>query len=247
MALTLFGIRPLLWPTVMTVPAVLASLALGTWQVQRLHWKTALIAERQAQRAAPALAGLPEPFEPEKHEFRKARLSGVFLHDKELYLAARSRNGNAGYHVITPFVRAGGLDQLLVNRGWVPLDRKSPDARRAGQVAGTVAVEGYLRRPAPPGWFTPDNRPAENFWFSVDVAAMARVAGIGKAFGYILEADDTPNPGLFPIGGVTRFDIPNDHLQYAITWYSMAVIGLVIYLLYHRRRARDLAAGRAAA
>ncbi len=247
MALTLFGIRPLLWPTLMTVPAVLASLALGTWQVQRLQWKNGIIAERQAQRAAPALDGLPADFDPAQHEFRKARIAGRFLHDKELYLAARSRNGNAGYHIVTPFARDGGPDHILVNRGWVPLDRKAPDSRRPGLVAGTVAIEGYLRMPALPGWFTPDNRPAENFWFSIDVAAMAKTAGIGKVFRYILETDSAPVPGGFPIGGVTRFEIPNDHLQYAITWYAMAVIGISIYVLFHRRRARDQAAGNNAA
>jgi surfeit locus 1 family protein len=239
----LFGIKPLLWPTLMTVPAVLGALALGTWQVQRLNWKNEVIAERQARRDAPPLASLPATFDPAQHEFRKVRVTGRFLHEKEIYLAARSHRGNAGYHVITPLAVFPG--HVLVNRGWIPLDRKAPESRKAGNVEGEVTVEGYLRAETGPGWFTPKNEPEKNFWFFVDVAAMAKAHGIGKVERFYIEAGPAENPGGFPIGGITRFELPNDHLQYAITWYAMALIGIVIYLLYHRRRARELAAAHA--
>ena len=240
MALRLFGIRPLLWPTLMTLPAVVGALALGTWQVQRLQWKNDVIAERQARRDAPPLAALPERFDRAQHEFRKVRAVGRFLHGKEMYLAARSFRGNAGYHVITPLVLAGDRT-ILVNRGWIPLDRKSPDSRLPGNRAGEVAVEGYLRAETGPGWFTPKNEPDKNFWFFIDLAAMAKAHGVVSVEPFYVEAGPAENPGGFPVGGVTRFEIPNDHLQYAITWYAMAIIGIVIYLLYHRRRARELA------
>jgi len=235
----LFGIKPLLWPTLMTLPAVLGALALGTWQVQRLNWKNELIAERQTRRDAPPLTALPDRFDPAQHEFRKVRVTGRFQHEKEMYLAARSFRGNAGYHVITPLAMFPG--HVLVNRGWIPLDRKSPETRKPGNPEGEVAVEGYLRAETGPGWFTPKNEPDKNFWFFVDVAAMAKAHGIGKVEPFYIEAGPAENPGGFPVGGITRFELPNDHLQYAITWYAMAVIGIVIYLLYHRRRARELA------
>jgi surfeit locus 1 family protein len=227
----------------MTLPAVLGALALGTWQVQRLQWKNEVIAERQARRDAPPLAKLPERFDPAQHEFRKVRVTGRFLHEREMYLAARSHRGNAGYHVITPLAVFAG--HVLVNRGWIPLDRKAPESRKVGNVEGEVTVEGYLRAETGPGWFTPDNEPGKNFWFFVDIAAMAKAHGIGKVERFYVEAGPAESPGGFPIGGVTRFEIPNDHLQYAITWYAMALIGIVIYLLYHRRRARELAGAHA--
>jgi surfeit locus 1 family protein len=223
----------------MTLPAVIGSLALGAWQVQRLQWKNEIIAERQARREAPPLAALPERFDRAQHEFRRVRVTGRFLHDKEMYLAARSFRGNPGYHIITPLAVFPG--HVLVNRGWVPLDRKSPESRKVGNPEGEVAVEGYLRAETGPGWFTPKNEPDKNFWFFVDIAAMARAHGIGKVEPYYIEAGPAENPGGFPVGGQTRFEIPNDHLQYAITWFCFAVIGVVIYLLYHRRRARELA------
>ena len=83
-------------------------------------------------------------------------------------------------------------------------------------------------------WLTPDNEPDKNFWFWIDIPAMARSAQVQDrivADGY-LEADATPNPGGFPIGGQTPIDLPNDHLQYAITWYALAVALIVIYFLY---------------
>ena len=232
----IFGIKPLFWPTLMTLPAVLGALALGSWQVQRLTWKNALIAERQAQRDAPPLAKLPAPFDRAHDEFRKVRVTGRFLHDKEIYLAARSFRGNPGYHVITPLAVFPGY--VLVDRGWIPLERKSPETRKPGNAEGEIAVEGYLRAETGPGWFTPKNEPDKNFWFYIDIAAMARTHGIGKVEPFYIEAGPVENAGGYPVGGQTRFELPNDHLQYAITWYAMAVIGIVIYLLYHRQRAR---------
>lgn len=249
MALRLFGIRPLLWPTLVTAPAVLGALALGTWQVQRLQWKNEVIAERQARRMAPPLAALPEKFDPAQHEFRKVRVGGRFLHPKEMHLAALTPRGNHAFHVVTPMRLEGG-GVVLVNRGWVPRDRKDPESRRVGQVEGTVSVEGYLRVPAPLTWAQRlagvKNDPVKNVWLHADLAEMERFAGQGEIKPYILEAGPGEAPGGFPVGGITRFEVPNEHLQYVITWYAMALIGIVIYLLYHRRRARELAGAGAA-
>ena len=232
------GFRPRLWPTVFTIPTVLVLLALGTWQVQRLYWKEGLIAQRQAGLAAPTAPWAEAAGNPGAFLWHRVSARGRFLHDRELVLAARSMNGNPGYHIVTPFESAAG-PALLVDRGWVPLDRKDPAARTDGQVAGEVTVGGILRPGHRPSWLTPDNRPETNFWFWVDLPAMARAAGLeGSAIADVyLEADATPNPGGFPIGGQTRTELPNDHLQYAITWYALAVALVVIYVLYHRGEA----------
>jgi surfeit locus 1 family protein len=230
------GFRPRLWPTAFTVPAVLVLLALGTWQVQRLHWKEGLIAERQAGLAAPVAPWAEAARDPAGYLWHRVSARGRFLHDRELVLAARSMNGNPGYHIVTPFEVAGGGSALLIDRGWVPLDRKDPAARAEGQVAGEVAVTGILRPGHQPNWLTPDNDPEKNFWFWIDLPAMARAAGLegGAVTDVYLEAGAEPNPGGFPIGGQTRTALPNDHLQYAITWYALALALIVIYVLYHR-------------
>lgn len=236
MALRIFGFRPALWPTLITVPAVLITFGLGVWQVQRLFWKQGVIAERQGRAAMPVLAGLPARFDPADQEFRRVRIKGRFVHDKELLRPARSlKDGAIGFQVFTPFkLEAGGY--IFVNRGWVPQQRELPDARRDGQVAGTVTVEGVLRAPPKAGYFTPDNNPAKNRWFRIDLAQMAKATGLGPFKSYYVDAGATPNPGGYPVGGQTRLTVRNEHLQYAITWFALSIIGIVIYVLYHRRR-----------
>jgi surfeit locus 1 family protein len=228
--------RPTLWPTVFTVPAVLIMLGLGVWQIQRLQWKEALIAERTERTTAAAIP-LPGPdADLGNVEFRHVSLAGELLHDKEMLLGARSLNDNTGYHVVTPF-RLGDGRVVLVDRGWIPLDRKTADKRAAGNITGPVALEGVVRLNGQQTWFVPDNRPDLNFFFWVDLPAMAKLAGLPNTeTRFFVEAGPAKNTGGFPIGGQTRINLPNDHLQYAITWFSLAGALMVIYVLYHRRK-----------
>ena len=145
---------------------------------------------------------------------------------------------------MTPLKRDDG-SLVLVNRGWVPLDKRDPESRPEGLPEGTVTVEGVARVPAAQGWMQPDNDPAANMWFWYDIPAMA--AQVGQAepapasrFPSSIEAGDAPNPGGFPIGGQTNVNIANNHLQYAFTWYSLAITLIVIYFVFHwRRGSRD--------
>ncbi|MBI1208379.1 MAG: SURF1 family protein [Azospirillum sp.] len=230
--------RPTFWPTLFTVPAVLVMLGLGTWQLERLAWKTALIEriERQLAEAPGPLPARPEALG--ALEYRRFTVTGRFLHAKEMLLAARSLRGNIGYQVITPLERNDLADGgwVLVNRGWVPQTQRDPANRAEGQVAGTVMVEGVVRVPRGQGWMQPDNRPEQNFWLWVDLTAMAKFAGLSAVAPVVLEAGPALNPGGLPIGGQARVELPNDHLQYAATWYILAVSLSVIFFLYHWRR-----------
>jgi surfeit locus 1 family protein len=234
--------RPTFWPTLFTVPALLVLLGLATWQVERLQWKEGLIAERTARTTAAPIA-LPQAgtqLSPEALadlDYRRATATGHFLHDREIYLAARTMQGAIGYQVVTPLQRTDG-SIVLVNRGWVPDDRKDPRKRADGQVAGDVAVEGAIRAPGRQHWLQPDNDPAKNVWFWTDLGAMAQHAGAApeRLVPVFLEAGAAPNPGGLPVGGQTRVNLPNDHLQYVITWYALAIGLAVIYVIYHLRR-----------
>lgn len=236
------GFRPPLWPTLIAVPAILVMLGLGTWQVQRLSEKNAAIAER-VERTTGAPVDFPFAASAEELralEFRRVSVTGRFRHDQELYLAARSMRGNPGHQVVTPLEVGEGPNAgavVLVNRGWVPLDRKEPGKRAEGQVEGPVTVEGVIRLPGVQRWMVPDNEPGNNIWFWEDLAGMAAHLGIADRVAPVfLEAGPAENPGGFPIGGQTRVELPNDHLQYAITWYALAVALAVIWYLYARRR-----------
>jgi len=229
------GFHPRLVPTLFTVPAVLILIALGIWQVQRLHWKEGLIAQRDAAVTAAPIAPPRTLAEARPDEFHHIVAEGTFQNDKELFLAASSDGGEPGYQVVTPLVMADGRT-MFVNRGFIPLELKDMAKRATGELAGDVRVAGLLRVPpaGKPSFFLPDNRPDLNLWFWVDLPAMASQDGIGDPVPFYIDADKTPNPGGWPKGGITRLDLPNDHLQYAITWFSLAVALLVIYVLYHR-------------
>jgi surfeit locus 1 family protein len=227
--------RPTLWPTVFALLALATLLALGTWQLQRLAWKTALINEIIARQA---MAPIPLPTtieDPAALRFRKVSVHGTFDHSREVHLFAHTKRGNLGYQVITPLKQDDGT-WVLINRGWVPDERKDPASRAEGQVTGPVAITGTAR----PTWhrhmFLPDNDTATNHWFFGDIPAMAAHLGLSVAPVFV-EADATANPGGLPIGGQTpTADIANNHLQYALTWYMLAVALAGVYFVYHWRR-----------
>lgn len=231
--------KSLVAPTLFTLFGLALLSGLGTWQVQRLHWKEGLIAQRQATLAA-APVQLPATLAAARAlEFHPVRVAGRFRNDRELYLAATNERGDAGFQVLTPLVQADGA-AVLVDRGFVPSERKAPASRAAGEPAGEVTVTGLLRLP-PEGkssWFVPDNRPDRNEWYWIDLPSMAAAAGIGETLPFLIDADATPNPGGYPQGGQTPIDLPNNHLQYALTWYGLAGTLLVFYILLvlrHRR------------
>ena len=230
--------RPLLVLTLWFVPALALLIGLGLWQVQRLHWKEALIARVESRISEPA-APLDDVLSHglANAEWRHVSVHGALQNDDELYLFAPSQAGQPGYHVVTPLLLEGG-SAVLIDRGFVPEDLKNPTARPKGQPAGDVTVTGVLRLSEAPGLFTPAPDQAHRAWYVKDLPSMAEAAGVTLRAPIIIEADDTPNPGEYPKGGQTRVDFPNNHLQYALTWFGLALVLAVIYLLYHRKQGR---------
>lgn len=200
---------------------------LGIWQVQRLQWKLDLIERVEARLAAPPedigyvrnLERLP----PEELEYRKVRVSGRFDHERETLVQALTERG-AGFWVLTPLVGPGGT--ILVNRGFVPGDRRQPASRRAGQVPGQVTVSGLLRLSEPGGAALRANKPAADRWYSRDVPAIAAARGIRETPDLFLDADAAANPGGLPVGGLTVVQFRNHHLIYAITWFALMALSL---------------------
>jgi len=233
---TILGFRPALWPTLIALPALALTLALGTWQVERLAWKRALISTIESRLAAEPVALPGHDIDGAAWEYRRVTLVGRFRHDQEIHLLAHSGRGNLGYQIITPLQRPDG-GFVLVSRGWVPSANKDPATRPAGQLAGDVAVHGLVRKPWRQGWFVPDNDPGANQWFHGDIDSMLRHIGVAGPRIFV-DADARPNPGGLPIGGQTRLNIPNNHLQYAVSWYGAALALSVIYFVWHRQQGR---------
>ncbi|GJE15554.1 hypothetical protein AIGOOFII_0250 [Methylobacterium marchantiae] len=125
---------------------------------------------------------------------------------------------------MTPLVSADGT-AVLVNRGFVPADRRDPETRHSSaRIAGETRVVGLLRLSEPGGGFLRSNDPTAGRWYSRDVAAIAAVRGLGPTAPYFIDADATPNPGGYPVGGLTVIAFSDNHLVYALTWYALAIM-----------------------
>jgi surfeit locus 1 family protein len=233
----------LVWVSACTVGGVCLLFGLGTWQIQRKSSKERLIAELEERRyAEPITIDRAQQLWAERGamEYLRVSVAGRFLHDKEMFLWAPQPFGPA-WHVYTPLVTTGGTI-VLVNRGLIPEGLKSAERRKAGQVVGEVSVTGLARGITNKGWFTPDNDPVRNIWFWRDDKAMLRAAFAGSEpphVPFFLEAEATPaNPGGWPKGGVTNINLPNHHLQYALTWYGLAIALIGVYFAFVRGRLR---------
>ena len=234
--------RPLLLPTIATMIALAILVGLGVWQIERLHWKLGLIATINARMAAPAdAAPLPAVWgslDPKALEYHHLRLTGTFRHDKELFYFGQGDEGVAGYDVITPLVLKDGGGIVLVDRGFIPEEMKDPALRKAGEVEGEVTVVGVARAPQARDAFTVADDTQRNIWFTRDPRTMGAAVGLGPVAPFYVEADATPNPGGWPKGGRTRVDIRNEHFQYALTWFGLALGLVAVYLFYHRSQGR---------
>ena len=232
-----------------TAVAFAILLVLGTWQVQRLAWKESLIAsiEGRVASAPLSLADVERQFAQSGDvDYQPVVAEGRFRHDAEQFFFATYR-GNSGWFVYTPLDLADGR-AVFVNRGFVPYDRKDAGTRAEGQVAGEVSVTGLARNPLAekPSFIVPENEPARNIYYWKDIAAMADAAGIARdrLVPFFIDAGDAANPGGLPVGGVTLIDLPNNHLQYAITWYGLAaaLAGVFAFWMIRWRKARHPAA-----
>ncbi|HUJ02696.1 MAG TPA: SURF1 family protein [Rhizomicrobium sp.] len=229
--------RPMLVPTLWSVPLFAILTGLGLWQIHRLHWKLALIAALHANIAAPPIALDRALALGDAAQYHRVELAGEFDHDKEAYVFTTGEHGDPVYHVITPLILANGK-AILVDRGYVPPGLRDPGYRAYGQIAGPRHIVGVWRVPDPPGLFTPAPDLKNRIWYARDVNGIAKADGVALAAPVLVEADATPNPGGWPKGGQTVVKLRNDHLQYAITWLALAEALLIMYFAYHRSHGR---------
>lgn len=216
--------RPPLWLTVLSLTAFVVLIALGVWQIERRTWKLALI-DRVEQRVHAPAQPIPSPaawpaVSTANDEYRHVSLKGRFLHDRETLVQAVTEEG-PGYWMLTPLQRDDGT-QVLVNRGFVPSERRDASTRRDGNPDGEVEITGLLRMTEPKGGFLRNNVPQHNRWYSRDVAAIATARGLENVAPFFVDADAGSQSGPGPIAGLTVIRFPNNHLIYALTWFALA-------------------------
>lgn len=214
-------------------------IGLGAWQLKRLHWKLDLIARVDARvhaEAQPAPGPIAWPtINANDDEYRHVRIDGTLVNAAETQVYAVTDLG-PGFWILTP-LRAPDGTITLINRGFVPTDKRNPKTRPEGETSGPVTITGLLRINEPKGTLLRSNVPADDRWYSRDVTAMATARGLGDVAPYFIDADAKPNPGGLPVGGLTQIVFPNSHLVYAFTWFGMAImsLGMTGYLIFLER------------
>jgi surfeit locus 1 family protein len=225
--------RPSQWPLVLTSGlGILILCALGSWQLIRLGEKERMLAELNA-RATAAPISLSEALSREDNDFIRIEARGVFDHARETRKQA-VYDGGPGWEIITPFLSADGV-AVLVDRGVIPADLKSRE-----DAPGQVTVSGVIRfHEGRQGIFDPDNDQAGNIWYWWDIPAMQAQASFpadAKIAPFILQALPQAEAPKFPKPGDPGAGIRNNHLQYAITWFSLAIVLLTITIFFARQR-----------
>jgi surfeit locus 1 family protein len=210
--------------------ACLGFLALGTWQIERRSWKLDLI-ERVDRRvhaqpvAAPA-ADRWSAVNAADDEYRHVRLNGTLLNNSETLVQASTELG-AGFWVMTPLRSADG-SVVLVNRGFVPPERRARAAHGAAAISQDAAITGLLRITEPGGGFLRRNDASAGRWYSRDVAAIAAARGLNGVAPYFVDADANASTGAenptLPAGGLTVIAFHNNHAVYALTWFALALM-----------------------
>lgn len=208
---------------VLCVGLALAFGALGLWQIERRTWKLDLIQRVNARLEAP-----PQPLprraawggvKAEQDAYRRIRVSGVLLNDRETLVQAVTELG-PGWWVITPLRTDQGV--VLINRGFVPPERKAWSTRGGGAPQESVTITGLLRLTEPQGGFLRANDPKNERWYSRDVSAIARARHLPDTAPFFIDADATANAGGYPVGGLTVVKFRNTHLIYALTWFALS-------------------------
>ncbi|EJF80072.1 hypothetical protein MCO_00289 [Bartonella sp. DB5-6] len=219
--------------------------ALGVWQVQRLNWKTNLIISANQRVHLPPIKAPPQDqwahttFE--KDEYRPVIITGKFLTDKNIFVTAVAQD-TTGYWVLTPLQTADNT-LTFVNRGFIPMDARhdfqnseqshTNIPHSATEIKQTTVI-GLLRMSEKNGFFPRKNNPDTNLWYTRDLPAMAQKLGLSTVAPYFIDASKkTDTQADLPIGGLTVVHFQNNHLVYAITWFTLAagVLGAFLFLL----------------
>jgi surfeit locus 1 family protein len=235
----------LVLPALFALVAIVVFIGLGTWQIQRKAWKDALIENLEQRLSAPPVDLPPRQhwakLDPANDEFRRVKFSAAFVPGAAALVytsgsALRSDVFGSGYWVFAPAQLAGG-GLVGVNRGFVPEGRQDAVTREAGVSPSRVELLGVIRWPESRGVFSPKDDPDRNLWFVRDPAAIAAAKGWGEVAPFYVELESPQPPGGLPRPGPLKPNLRNDHLQYAITWYGLALVAVGMFVFWLSDRA----------
>lgn len=232
--------RPLLIPFLLTLIGLAVLIGLGSWQLERRAWKLSLIGRIEARAKGEVVS-----FDKAKQfwaaegdvEYYRLALTGQFLHEHERHLYGIV-NGEAGWRILTPF-ETRDHTAIFVDRGFVPEPYRDPATRSEGQIEGEISIIALARTSEEGSLFTPENQPANNRWFVRDIHALNRSLPddlAARSAPFMAELEPMTVPGGWPRAGVTRLELPNRHLEYAVTWFGLAASLAAVFAFFARRQ-----------
>ena len=199
-------------------------LSLGTWQLYRLQWKQDLISQIDQ-----GLKSTPIKYSNKiKNDYQRVVLNGKFNYKNQIYLYSLNAKGQPGFDVITPFKTIEG-DNVLINRGWINKEMKN---KTEINLSNKSEIFGLLRKIVKKNIFKPENDTEKNIWFSININQIKKITGKNFSNHVVFLEDNLTN---LPVPKKITIDVPNNHLKYAITWYSIS-ISILFYFLYFRRQ-----------
>ena len=208
--------------SVFTIFFILVFIALGSWQIIRLNWKNNLILEIEDSLKNPPV----ELTRSNQENYLKIKTTGSINFDKQIYLYSLNDNGTPGFEVVNPILIDN--ENYLINRGWIPFEKKGSQEINffdEKNINGTLKLQGKKNI------FKPDNDINENYWFSLNREDILKFTN--KEFSnYIIYLDGNYQ---FPKPKKITANISNNHKKYAITWFSLAISILLLYLYFRKK------------
>ncbi|MCH2095917.1 MAG: SURF1 family protein [Rhodobacteraceae bacterium] len=216
----------ILAPLLIGLAGIAILICLGVWQIQRLSWKQAILVQIETTIEGPRRP-LPLAPTPQDHRYMPVNLTGT-IEDGEIHVLVSVKRRGAGYRIIVPLETDDGR-RILLDRGFVPVGQRDTERR-----TGPVSVDGNLHWPDDRNSATPENDVTGNTWFARDIDAMAEALSTAPIL--VIARSMSPTDASVSPLPVDTSGIPNDHLQYAVTWFSLAGVWLIMTALWIRRQ-----------
>ena len=205
-------------------------LSLGTWQLERLRWKSHIISNINKQISlSPREINASVINDIKNYNYRRIKLEGTYIYNKNITIYSKVLNGKVGRHLIIPFKTKFGY--ILINKGFIPKDYNIDLA--FAEKAKNISINGIVKFQQKINYFTPKNNLITNEWYYINLDEISKFLNI-PLLGFYLIEEDNPKE-RYPVGSQYNLKVPNDHLQYAITWFSLAIaLSIFMHLLWRK-------------
>jgi len=208
--------------------ALLILVSLGTWQLERLRWKTDILSSMKESLSLPPLKLTGQVIDNiDQYSFRRIQLTGNYLYKDNITIYSKVFNKKVGKHLIVPLETQYGI--ILVNRGFIPSDFNIENNIKSGE----ISINGIVKFQQKINYFTPNNNVIKNEWYYININEVSNFLSLPLLNFYIVEENNIEEK--YPVGSQYNINISNDHLQYAITWFSLALALSIFINIFWRK------------